>query len=110
MLSRTTDIIEVTASLLDIPKDVLIGESRKHALIRGRQVCAVVMRERGATLEVIAQALKRDNSTVVNILKAGQRQMQLSPYFVRRVEEVRENTDIREAQRAQRERLFSAKV
>lgn len=105
-----TDVIEITASLLGIPKDTLLGPSRKQAYIRGRQVCAVVLRERGATLEAIGQALNRDNSTVVNILKAGKRQMELSPYFSKRVEEVRENAIIRDTQRARREMLYSARV
>lgn len=62
-------LIDRVSEALGISHGELIGEGRSYRFVMARAVVARVLRDRGWATTQIGRALRRDHSTVINLLK-----------------------------------------
>lgn len=84
-----TELINQVAAFFKLTFDDIVGKDRSRLFIDARCVVALIMRERGLSYPQIGRFMKRDHSTIINLVEKADERIARNPLMLKALEALR---------------------
>lgn len=84
-----TELIHQVAAFFKMTFEDIVGKDRNRLFIDARCVVALIMRERGLSYPQIGRFMKRDHSTIINLIEKADERIARNPSMLKALEALR---------------------